>query len=246
VSLGASNLTLGLSTLCSVACATLATPVDFFVAAGRGRSYGQTSRMLGRELPSVLDCGLWSALERSGATSIHALVTDLGNDLVYGSSPAQVQEWLERVLDRLAERRATVVVTGLPLESIERLPAWEFALVARVLFPLRDTGRGRLLHAARDLDGRIAEVCRARGIAHERPQLEWFGHDPIHVRSGHREAAWRQFLSAWRTSAGSVTESGVIRARGRFWYERVRVLGVECGVSQPCTMFADGGALRLY
>ena len=37
-------------------------PLEVFVALGHGRSYGRSTRMLGRQLPGILECGLWPEL----------------------------------------------------------------------------------------------------------------------------------------------------------------------------------------
>ena len=58
VVLGASNVSRGLARLAAVARARQPGPVDLFVAAGHGRSYGANSRVLMRRLPSILWSGL--------------------------------------------------------------------------------------------------------------------------------------------------------------------------------------------
>ena len=49
---------------------------------------------------------------------LHALVTDVGNDLLYGFSVEQVAAWLRESIGRLADRGARIAVTRLPLASI--------------------------------------------------------------------------------------------------------------------------------
>ena len=71
--LGASNLTRGLSIVIETARLLFATrdrpeqtsrgPLGVFAALGHGRAYGLPSRVLVRSLPSILDCGLWRAIE---------------------------------------------------------------------------------------------------------------------------------------------------------------------------------------
>lgn len=243
--LGASNLAGGLRELAGVARARSGARVEIFAAAGNGRSYGQLSHFLGRVLPGIDACGLWPALDASTRARTVALVTDLGNDLAFGASAEQVQRWLEIALDRLARHDAQVVVTGLPLESVERMPPWEFRLWASVLFPWHKIVRERVLEQARELDGRLAELARARGLAKVDPRLEWYGHDPIHVKRSARAVAWRTYTEPWGGDAGP-EQAKTPKLDGRLWYEQVRVLGVPCGVSQPCARFDATSSLRLY
>ncbi|MCZ6542107.1 MAG: hypothetical protein O6768_00410, partial [Planctomycetota bacterium] len=86
VLLGASNLTRGISRAVGIAQAILGTPLEVLIAMGHGRSYGQRSRVLGRSLPGIVDCGLWDALLHGSGRPTYALLTDIGNDVMYGAS----------------------------------------------------------------------------------------------------------------------------------------------------------------
>ncbi len=241
--LGASNLSAGLRDVAALARAGIDGPLELYAAAGNGRSYGQLSRFLGRVLPGIDACGLWSALDSTRSARTLALLTDVGNDLAFGASAAQVQGWLELALDRLARHDALTVVTGLPLASVERMPPWEFRLWSKILFPWHAIERSRLLAQARELEARLEQLSRARGLHKVDPQLEWYGHDPIHVRRGARATAWEHYLAPWGLRARPAAE---LEWRGRAWYERVRLFGRECGVPQPCARFSGAASLWLY
>lgn len=243
VLLGASNLSAGLRQIAALARAGIDGPLELHAAAGNGRSYGQLSHFLGRVLPGIDACGLWGALEATRSQRTLALVTDIGNDLAFGASAGQVHGWLELALERLARHGASVVITGLPLASVERMPAWEFRLWSKLLFPWHAIERSHLLGQARELDARLDELARARGLVKVDPLLEWYGHDPIHVRRGARGQAWASYLAPLGLRA---SRPAALEWSGRLWYERVRVLGRECGVPQPCARFAPDGSLRLY
>jgi hypothetical protein len=75
-------------------------------ALGLGRSYGARSRVLLRGLPGILQSGLWRQLESLPPAPTRALVTDVGNDILYGSSPEQILEWVEESVARLQLRGA--------------------------------------------------------------------------------------------------------------------------------------------
>ena len=87
VALGASNLSRGLSRLTAVVRDTIPAP-RLLVAAGHGRSYGASSRVAWRRLPSILQSWLWRAFDRLEPPArdrrLLAVVTDIGNDLLYG------------------------------------------------------------------------------------------------------------------------------------------------------------------
>ena len=62
--------------------------------------------MLGRELPGITTCGLWDALAARPPARTAALVTDVGNDLLYGAPVAAILDWVAECLDRLAAQCA--------------------------------------------------------------------------------------------------------------------------------------------
>ena len=86
VLLGASNLVAGLPRVVEAARSVWGGPLDILAAAGHGRSYGRSSRVLWRTLPGILSCGLWEDLARRPPASTAALLTDVGNDILYGGS----------------------------------------------------------------------------------------------------------------------------------------------------------------
>jgi hypothetical protein len=248
--LGASNVAMGLRPAIAAVRETLGPRLDLFVACGHGRSYGVRGNFLGRSLPSIADCGLWSALDACGPAPTYALVTDLGNDLGFGSSAAQLEQWLLRSLEKLEACGARIVVTGLPVARIAALPRWEFALFASLFFPTRGVVRERVLAEARDLEGRLGALANSGRIVKVDPEPAWYGRDPIHVTKPSRPAAWKAFTAGWRQSgglaSGAVEPQGPAKVAGRLWYERVRLFGVEAGCRQPCASTEDGTQVSMF
>src|SRR5438270_1664562 len=99
VLLGASNLTRGISTVVETAQAVWGSPLEVLAALGHGRSYGLRSRVFGRELPGITGCGLWGDVAARGPAETAALVTDIGNDLLYGASVPTILGWVAESLD---------------------------------------------------------------------------------------------------------------------------------------------------
>src|SRR5579862_8177465 len=101
VALGASNLTRGLGAVVSASRATFGSDVRIIAALGHGRSYGARSRWCFRTLPGILDSGLWRALEEAPEGETRALITDVGNDILYGFPVEQILEWVDEAASRL-------------------------------------------------------------------------------------------------------------------------------------------------
>ena len=133
--LGASNLTRGFSTAVGIACSRGDGPTEILAALGYGRSYGTAASFLGRWLPSILDCGLWRALQPAESCPTRALVTDIGNDLAYGFSVEQIMRWIDECFDRLNKIGASVVVTELPLKNFSKISNWRYLAMRSIFFP---------------------------------------------------------------------------------------------------------------
>ena len=200
VLLGASNLAIGFPLIVRQLCAGLPRPLEIYAACGHGRSFCRWSRVLFRALPGIDRCALWSDLDRtangSSPTTL-ALVTDIGNDLIYGSAPEVIARRIESCLTELSRHRAELVMTRLPLASIERLSALRYHATKAIFFP-RTGGRWpEMLERARELDQTLREMgARYSARLVEQP-LKWYGFDPIHIRRADRAIAWQTIFSAW-------------------------------------------------
>ena len=203
--LGASNLTLSFPwTRAAALAATGQGPGEILVAAGIGRAYGVSSRILLRERSAILDSELWQHLEaahRLEPLPVYALLTDLGNDLAYGSSAAALTAALAECLARLRPLAASCVATAFPLASIERLSPFRFTLLASVLFPGHAISRSELLAQGRVFNQSLRELCaRAACVLVEIPP-ECFGLDHIHLTWRWRRRLWPEVLAAWHGPA---------------------------------------------
>ncbi|HVQ35103.1 MAG TPA: hypothetical protein VMT33_03765, partial [Candidatus Bathyarchaeia archaeon] len=135
VALGASNLTRGFPTVVATARAAWGSDVEILAALGHGRSYGTPTRFLFRDIPGILQSGLWAELESRPAAPTRALITDVGNDIIYNVPVDQTLGWVEEAIRRLRRVTDDIVLTGLPLEGVRRIPAWKFAAMRRTLAP---------------------------------------------------------------------------------------------------------------
>jgi hypothetical protein len=218
-------------------------PVEVLAACGHGRSYGAWSRFLGiRQLPGIAGCGLWQALEDRAALPTLALLTDAGNDLVYGAEVAEIVRWIEICLDRLARRRAQVVITLLPLARLERLSPWEVRLAVSLLFPGRRAPWPALLERARQLDERLRRLGREHDALLVEPEASWYGIDPIHLRRSRRREVWERLTGV---SGPPAAEPARLRLP-LLGAETMRLAGRSFRTSQPAVHLADGTTVALY
>src|SRR5690606_16758408 len=140
--------------------------VDLRCALGHGRSYGAWSTMGPRSLPSIGTCGLWPSLTASSDAPTFALVTDVGNDLLYGRDPGQIASWVDACLERLSACNARIILTRLPLARIERLTAARYHATRLSFFPFhRPITWPAMLDRVRELDAHIAAIAERHDAA---------------------------------------------------------------------------------
>ena len=219
VLLGASNVARSLPTVVDTVQSLSDAPVEIMAAVGHGRSYGKNSWVLGRKISGILPSELWPELARRPQLPTVALVTDIGNDILYGSSINLLLEWVEACLDRLASAGARTTITLLPIDSLERLDAALFLMFRSILFP-----RSRLtLHdarsQAREVNQRLIELAESHKTTIFPVRSAWYGFDPIHLRWPLARAAWRAILS---TATGNTAPRTTRRSGNRRTCARLR------------------------
>jgi hypothetical protein len=249
--LGASNVERSLATIVRIARSGLPGPIEWFIACGHGRSYGAESSVLGRRLPGIAPCGMWDALAERPPLPTYALVTDVGNDLLYGAPVASIVAWVDACVERLRACGANVVIAGLPLGALAQLPRWRFAMLSRVFFPLHGARFEETLARAQQLDAALREIA-ARHEAHWcAPPAEWYGFDPIHIRKRVWNAAWGKIFLPWNLSAQ--TRESNSRATFAEWLrlkrmrpEQRQLWGALQRRRQPAGRLSDGSSCWLY
>lgn len=250
VLLGASNVTRGISSIVAAACRLWGGPLDVLAAFGHGRSYGERKAVLWRELPGIVECGLWEALDRRPPAPTAALITDVGNDLLYDVPVPQIVAWVETCVERLQRFGARIVLTPLPLRGIRGLARTKFVILRSVLFPGCRLTHAMVLQRAAELDRGLRTLAHDHGVRLVEHQAGWYGFDPIHIRWWRRPAAWHEMLSAWEYSSQPPAE-GPSSLRRYAYLRRVPpaqrwLFGREQRKAQPAGVLPDGTTLAFY
>jgi hypothetical protein len=248
--LGASNLTRSFPTVVATVLRTWGEPVEIMAAMGHGRSFGQDSSVLARKIPGIFPCALWQDLERRPPLPTAALVTDIGNDLLYGVPPDRLLEWVENCLDQLAEAGATTVLTQMPIGSVERLSEARFQFFRRLFFPRSRMTLADAKALVRWFNARLIELGETKKIPVISVSAAWYGFDPIHLKRRVLRQAWPELLASWHGAS-----EPVVVARPSLWtsaylatrapWER-SLFGVRRRAAQPSGRLADGTTISLY
>ena len=250
VVLGASNLALALPTVISTARVLLGSPLEVLATPGHGRSYGMSTSFLRRRMPGIVSCGLWDELARRPEVSTVALITDIGNDLVYDASNDQIIDWVGTCLSRLDAVGARAVMTRLPLESLRRTSPRRYWLLRKLFFPANRIPLDTMLDRAEELNRQIDALGRQGWAALVDLPGAWYGFDPIHIRRSMRTTAWRSMLMPLGSADIPPLPSSMT------WRQTIyllRLIPLECIArgqhrvhSQPAGILADGTTVALY
>jgi hypothetical protein len=247
VAVGASNLTRGFHAIVATARGVWGPDVEVLAALGHGRSYGSPSTFLVRGLPGILQSGLWRELEAHPPAPTRALVTDVGNDIMYGYPPAQILGWVDECVARLQRYTADVVITGLPHAATAGLPPGRYLLFRSVFFPRCRLTLDDTMRLGAEVDNGLQEIAANRGAAFLRLKPEWYGLDPIHIRPRMWHAAWQEILcGAHQAAAG---RRAARREAVRLYClqpEQATILGRERRTPQRGVALRRGGRVWLY
>lgn len=180
----------------------------------------------------------------------YALLTDVGNDILYEVPVERIVGWLEQCLDRLALIDARTVVVGLPMENLPGLSAARYRLFRTLFMPGCSLSLTETIRRAEWLDNRLAMLANERKMKFFRPLPPWYGFDPIHIRPHWTRRAWREITGHWGDDAQFAFTSRInlptrclLSAK---FPESIEFFGKNCGSLQPCARLKCGSTIALY
>lgn len=249
--LGASNLTLSLRLVIHLMQQRFGGPSEVLAAIGHGRAYGVASQMLARGLPSIADCGLWPQLYSLEPRPTYALLTDIGNDILYESAPEQILQRIEWCIGQLQQHSAQIVVTNLPMASIESLSEWRYTFFRTLFYPSCRLSRDETVNRARVVYQGLIDMASRLHFRLTEQEPVWLGLDGIHVNYWQRRAFYQHMLGQLPAPGDQHTSAERKQASWLTWQLRPQfayktVLGCEIYCQQPSGQLADGSTIFKY
>ena len=217
IALGASNLTRGLRTVVSMSRVAWGPDTEVFAALGLGRSYGAQSQLVLRGLPGILQCGLWRALDALPPAHTIGIVSDVGNDILYGYSAEQILTWVTDAVTRLQTHTTTITLTGLPSHNLSSLGERRFRVMRAVMFPSSHQTLDGARATAVVVQAGLERLATERGLHFLTLQPEWYGLDPIHFRYAHWRRVWGECLGLDPSVWAQQPEPGGLVETCRLW-----------------------------
>ncbi|MDP2225295.1 hypothetical protein [Nitrosomonas sp.] len=251
--LGASNLTLSLRLVTHLMQQRFSGPSEILAAVGHGRAYGSANQVLLRGLPGINASGLWPQLNSIGVLPTYALLTDIGNDILYESAPEQILRQVEWCVEQLQKQSAQIIVTNLPMASIEDLSERRYTFYRNIFYPFCRLPRSETVSRVRVVYQGLIDMASRRNFTLYEQEPVWFGPDGIHVHYWKRRAFYRDVLKQFAVpgsnnksaSGESRKESGLTwQRRPEFAYKTL--LGRKIHCQQPSGWLADGSSVFKY
>jgi len=249
--LGASNLTLSLRLAIHAMQRRLGSPSEVLVAVGHGRAYDVCSSIMSRKLPAILESGLWQDLvaKKNQSLPTYALLTDIGNDLLYGLLPQQILAALLRCIDQLHQHHAQIVVTNLPITSIENLTEARYLFFRNIFYPSSQLPHDVTLQRTRELHAGLVDLAVRHDIRLYEQPSHWFGPDGIHINYWKRHVFYQDVVRCFHALKPPQTMK--LDAEFPRWLQQPTfahkvLLGCDFHCPQPSGLLTNGSSVCKY
>jgi hypothetical protein len=165
---------------------------------------------------------------------------------MYGFSTEQVLAWVNETLCRLQRTTRDVILTDLPLESIQRLSPSKFLVFRSILFPSCRLSLAQVLKSVGRINAGLAKLAAEFGARLFKLNPAWYGLDPIHIRRPLWRPAWREILDAGCATGGS--DRSLLEGLRLYLMapERRWICGIEQFTTQSGVALPSGGRVWLY
>lgn len=231
VLLGASNLSRGCFTFSRHMKACLHPhPVEVLIASGPGRAYCTSGGLLHVSYPPIYASDIFEVAHNQSESGyqIVALVTDIGNDIMYGISAEKVIETLQQVFARLQSMNAEIFYTTLPVAFEKGVhPVW-FYILRSLLLPFSrvsyDEATAGIIEVNQFLKKSASRHC------HWIPDMDrYLGYDEIHYGWLRAHFAWSHVAKVMLGAMGvevtkEITLSEMLQS---YWQEVRQVVGTD-------------------
>jgi len=211
VLLGASNLARGYTALTHYLESNLAPqPAAFLAAFGPGRGYGAWGGLLNISYPPIVESPLFEKARRKAekGSRVVALVTDIGNDLLYGLDADGLIAVVQTVFDRLAAVNARVYATTLPVFFEQEVPPMIYYPIRTLLYPKSRVTREQAVDGVRRVNAYLKKIPDDR-VQVLPPMDAYLGWDHVHFGLARAGEVWNQVGQTMLAGLGCRPRSGI-------------------------------------
>jgi hypothetical protein len=203
--------------------------VEVLIASGPGRAYYASGGLLNASYPPIHTSDIFEVAHSKSESGyqVIALVTDIGNDIMYGVPAEQVIETIQQVFENLQSMNAEIFHTTLPIafEKKKVHPVW-FYILRSVLLPFSKVSYDEATMGITKVNRFLKEYRYGHLIS---DMNRYLGFDEIHYGWLCAHSAWSHVAKAMLGTVGvtmsrEITLAGMIRS---YWEEFWQVVGSD-------------------
>ena len=204
--------------------------VEVLVASGPGRAYCASGGLLNVSYPPIQSSDIFDMAQgkRESGYRVVALVSDIGNDIMYGVPAEQVTETVQQIFAKLQLLDAEIFYTTLPVAFEKRVnPLW-FYLLRSVLLPSSrvsyDEAVAGIIEVNQFLRQSASKQCYLIS-----DMDRYLGFDEIHYEWLHAHSAWDHVAKVILEKLGinMIREIPLSAMMKSYWEEFRQVVGSD-------------------
>ena len=203
--LGASNLARSFHGLkyCIERC-IFPRPASFVHAMGPGRGYVSRGGILNAVYSPILNCGILEAVRNKKIKdqSVVALITDIGNDIMYGVSSEKIINGLQYLLNALGEFKTNIFITSIPVDLENDISELHFHIIRQIYFPKSPVKYSQASNNIKAINKFILQSSNKK-ITVINDMKQFCGIDKIHYSILKSQSAWSHVVEKLTASLGT-------------------------------------------
>ena len=196
--LGASNLARGYTLLTRHLSKCLEkSEINFINALGPGRGFCSRGGMFNFSYPSIQDCRAIEIAEKKSEKTRQrvVLITDIGNDLMYGVSADTLIEGLDSLIDRMLKWDAEIFLTSIHVDLKKDVSPTTFFMLKSFFYPGSSITYEETELFIKKVNDYLKEKAEENEKVHLITGMELFaGSDKIHYSLLKTHAAWSKVV----------------------------------------------------
>lgn len=194
--MGASNLARGYSLLTRhISSCFGKNKVEFLNALGPGRGFCARGGMFNFTYPSIQDCRILDVAQKKSCDSRVVLITDIGNDLMYGVSAGTLIESLDGLIDKALQWDAEVFLTSIHVNLKKDVSQTTFFILKSFFYPGSNITYEETDLFIKQVNGYLKEKAGKNERVHLISGMESFaGADKIHYSLLKTHSAWEKVV----------------------------------------------------
>ena len=177
---------------------------SFVHAMGPGRGYVSQGGILNAVYSPILNCGILEAVrnKRIKNQQVVALITDIGNDIMYGVSSEKIINGLQSLLNALGEFKTNIFITSIPVDFENDISELHFHIIRQIYFPKSPVKYSQASNNIKAINKFILQSSNKK-ITVIDDMKQFCGIDKIHYSIFKSQSAWSHVVGKLTASLGT-------------------------------------------